>query len=479
MLRGLVGVIGLALATSPAQAQQLFDFTDHPLGSASPRRVIAADVEPDGDLDLIAACTTGGAGETHVLTNAGNGSFSPTQMLPTAGQASCVAAADFDLDLDPDLAVGTGFPVHSIEIFENRGGSFVSVNTLKASSNVNGIVALDLDGDAVPDLAACEEGDGRNCTGQLVRVRTNVGGFQFTETGTYATLCLPLDMTAGDFDGTNGVDLATADSFAGGEVTVFLNDGSGGFSSGTGFPVPGHPLSLDAADFDGDGFDDLATSGDRAGITTPLTVLWSTGSGGFTTQKYGSLREAGPIRSADFDGDGDLDVLAAASLVTSANCWFTIMRNEGNRTFSLGISRICPASPYGAVVADLDPSNPLPDVAIAEFGVNAIGVFLQTATTWPILELSTSSSCFFPGDPITITAANGGPGAPLVASILTLNGVPTWVPLALATFDGAGTWPLNATVPPGLSGLQFEFAVFGLLASGRLETSNWSEIQFF
>ena len=91
--------------------------TNYGLGGATgPANIIAADVNFDGDLDLVT--TNQGTDDISVLIGNGDGSFDPGVRFATGNQPWQTAAGDFDEDTRPDLAVSRG-------VF--GGPSFVSV----------------------------------------------------------------------------------------------------------------------------------------------------------------------------------------------------------------------------------------------------------------------------------------------------------------------------------------------------------------
>jgi len=95
----------------------------------------------------------------------------------------------------------------------------------------------------------------------------------FVSAGTVMVRNEPSSITAGDWDGDGDLDLAVVNSFTD-NVTVLLNDGSGGFSEAVGSPIAvglgARPVSVTAGDWDGDGDLDLAVVNS---FTDNITVL--------------------------------------------------------------------------------------------------------------------------------------------------------------------------------------------------------------
>ena len=88
------------------------------------RSVCAADVDGDGDLDVLSASFLGDKIAWYENTN-GQGSFGPEQVITaTADGASSVFAADVDGDGDLD-ALSASYLDHTIAWYENRSGQSV------------------------------------------------------------------------------------------------------------------------------------------------------------------------------------------------------------------------------------------------------------------------------------------------------------------------------------------------------------------
>jgi hypothetical protein len=136
--------------------------------------------------------------------------------------------------------------------------------------------------------------------------------------------------------GAHGADLNNdgfSDFFVPNELSndcrVFLNNGSGYYSSFTVHPIPNgsRPSTNESADFNADGNMDIAV-GNSTGDS--VTVFLGNGSGGFLSIR--NYQAAGGIRGlsvADLDGDGDADIVTANR---SGNN-IAILLNNGNGTF--------------------------------------------------------------------------------------------------------------------------------------------------
>ncbi|MCB8766372.1 VCBS repeat-containing protein [Planktothrix agardhii 1029] len=139
--------------------------------------------------------------------------------------------------------------------------------------------------------------------------------FNFTEntnislTGVYRSSVTTADF---DKDGDTDILLTGRDSSNNRISKIYSNNGSGGFSENTNVSLTRvSSSSVTTADFDKDGDTDiLLTGGDSSG--NPISKIYSNnGSGGFSENTNISLTGVAysSVTTADFDKDGDTDIL--------------------------------------------------------------------------------------------------------------------------------------------------------------------------
>ena len=129
---------------------------------SSPNTVQASDFDGDGDLDLV----VGSAYYPRIayLENTGNATFSSDPIVITSGTGgiSDISVNDFDFDGDPDIAAVSTY-TDEVLVLLNDGGGTVSSNTVLTEDidNPTKVFAVDLDNDGDADILASSSGDNK------------------------------------------------------------------------------------------------------------------------------------------------------------------------------------------------------------------------------------------------------------------------------------------------------------------------------
>ncbi len=291
-------------------------------------QVEAADLDGDGDLDVLAGQSSFATGRAIVVyenpseTSIPQGSWADFVVSSIGSGGAALAVADIDRDGDLDL-IGRidGFP-DEYGWWENQstpgglGGtswSFVSHSIEIASWDRAAAQDVDRDGDV--DVVVMDPGSG---LGLSWFDNTSGNGSTWTKRTIAAiSSSVPAVFSLGDYDGDGDADAVAGNVFN--ELDWYENPGPGGYASAwtattivdVGGTVPDDLKSLHSADLDEDGdLDVLSTSwpDDR--------VAWyenTTGDGtAWTTRDVGiGAASANAVATGDLDEDGDVDVLAS------------------------------------------------------------------------------------------------------------------------------------------------------------------------
>ena len=293
------------LLSIPALAQDFGPATSiTPGGVGWPWSVVAADVDLDGDPDLVVAARLDGA----VLwyPNDGQGSFGAGVVIDGAAPGAVdLHAADVDGDGDTDLLTAQ-FDGDRVTFHENLGGTFAPPETLSGVlDGARSVHSTDLDGDGDVDVIAGSSND------DTVVWFENLGGGGFGAAQVISTSAdFLLCVHAGDMDGDGDQDVLTA-SRDDDQVRVFENlDGLGGAWQPHTAAVVDGPTYVRAADLDGDGDLDVATAALRANSVRWTANLGAGMSFGTTYVLSNNLDRACGLSVEDLDQDGTPDLLA-------------------------------------------------------------------------------------------------------------------------------------------------------------------------
>ncbi|CAF4542922.1 unnamed protein product [Rotaria socialis] len=341
--------------------------------SNTPRSIVAADVNADGSVDIIVA--NNGGNNVGVFINSGTGAFS-IQMTYSTGASSnpnSVTTADINADGEIDIIVANNNANNVGVLINNGNGIFAAQVTYSSGNGPNCVVVVDVNGDGKVDIIVA------NYNANNVGVLINAGNGTFIAQVTYSTGggSNPAFLAAADVNGDGKIDITVA-NYGASNVGVLINNGNGTFAAQVTYSTGGssNPNCVVAADVNKDGKVDIIVANN--GLNN-VGVLLNVGGIAFTPQAtYSTGSASGPnsIVVIDLNGDGKVDIAASNNAAGS----FSVFLGTGSGTFlasttySIGSSISCVAA------ADVN-SNGKTDIIVTLSNGNNIAVLLNSCNS--------------------------------------------------------------------------------------------------
>jgi hypothetical protein len=152
------GLAGARNTVCLGAAGASFSCTDVSADARKSDDVAAADLDGDGDLDLVFANFLS---PDQVCLNSGTATFTCTNVSSASTDAFAVTTADFDGDGDADLAFGNAIlnsrSQTNTVCLNNGTAAFACSSVSPDTDNSRGVVAADVDGDGDADLVYANE----------------------------------------------------------------------------------------------------------------------------------------------------------------------------------------------------------------------------------------------------------------------------------------------------------------------------------
>ncbi|MDC0176265.1 FG-GAP-like repeat-containing protein, partial [Planctomycetaceae bacterium] len=311
--------------------------------------VFAADVDADGDMDVLSASSADD--KIAWYENNGNGNFTTHVITTNADAAQSVFAADVDADGDMDvLSASEGHA--KIAWYDNDGSQNFTERVISASAVwANSVFAADVDADGDMDVLSASEHDDK------IAWYENDGIESFTTHVITTNADGAQSVFAADVDADGDMDVLSA-SKNDNQIAWYENDGNEIFTTHVITTNANSANSVFAADVDADGDMDVLSA-------SALKIAWyeNDGNESFATRVITTNAEgARSVFVADVDGDGDMDVLSA-SQSDEKIAWY---ENKGNGPHpETTISDSAP-KPISVYAIDLDDDGDLDVLGAAQ-----------------------------------------------------------------------------------------------------------------
>ena len=323
---GIVLIVGFTPSSALSDAPFSTGSTVNSAGFSGAASVYAADIDGDGDIDVIGAAqfdykiswweNVDGAGNT----------WNENIVSASSGGAISVHAADINHDGAMDI-IGAAFTDGTVVWWDNtnKDGTVWTPNTIATGfTGVTSVYGADIDGDGDTDIV----GAAQNVSEVYCWTNENGSGTSWSSVymGSSLSPC-PKNVYVDDMDLDGDLDVInTSDGYTGStweEVVWYSNDYPSFTGSNYILDTTGDigPSSVRTGDIDGDGDVDAVVSESSTGI-----VKWYENTNGFATAWSDHLISvdfggAKFVNIGDVDNDGDLDVIGVADASAEVTWW--------------------------------------------------------------------------------------------------------------------------------------------------------------
>ncbi|WP_163538970.1 SBBP repeat-containing protein [Gracilibacillus sp. YIM 98692] len=193
-------------------------------------------------------------------------------------------------------------------------------------------------------------------------------GNAYVTGGTDSPRARPIDLTIGDFNNDEILDLAVVNQETD-DVSILLGNGDGTFQAAMNFGVGNEPTGITTGDFNGNGNLDLAVTNQ---FSDNVSILLGNGDGTFqAAMNFGVGSSPTGITAEDFNGNGNLDLAVA----NQGSDDVSILLGNGDGTFQAPMNFGVGSGPRGITTGDFN-GNGVLDLAVANQSSNNVSILL-------------------------------------------------------------------------------------------------------
>jgi len=339
-----------------------------------------ADYDNDGDLDILLTGTDYNYTFSKVYRNNENSTFVEQTTISLVGVWNgAVSWGDYNNDSYVDILMIGNDPLGRkvSKIYSNNGDNTFTEQTSISLTNFSaGDVSWgDYDNDGDLDILLI----GSTEVGRASKIYKNNGNNTFTEQTSISLIDINNGSIAwGDYDNDGDLDIfmsgaAIIGGFGTAISKVFCNNGNNTFSEQTSNSFIGiHVGDIAWGDYDNDGYLDILITGQTSSSGPVSKIYRNNRDGTFTEQPQIILTAIwkSSVAWGDYDNDGFLDIFMAGT-TSEENSVTKIYHNNGDKTFTEQNSIILPGISGCVSWADYDNDGDL-DILIAGSSITKI-----------------------------------------------------------------------------------------------------------